>query len=64
MALPIQDYALIGNLRGGLSARWLDRLACLPRFDDAACFCALLGTPEHGRWLLAPRSIRRTTKVS
>lgn len=27
---------------------------CVPRFDSAACFAALLGTPEHGRWLLAP----------
>jgi GH15 family glucan-1,4-alpha-glucosidase len=41
------------------SIDWL----CLPRFDDAACFAALLGTPEHGRWLLAPavpvRQVRR-----
>ena len=27
---------------------------CLPRFDSAACFAALLGGPEHGRWLIAP----------
>src|SRR5262249_48381877 len=27
---------------------------CLPHFDSAACFSALLGTPEHGRWLIAP----------
>jgi GH15 family glucan-1,4-alpha-glucosidase len=41
------------------SIDWL----CLPRFDAAACFAALLGTPEHGRWLLAPavpvRHVRR-----
>jgi GH15 family glucan-1,4-alpha-glucosidase len=28
---------------------------CMPRFDSAACCAALLGTPEHGRWLLAPK---------
>src|SRR5947209_6799591 len=57
MSTPrIEDYALLGDLqaaglveRGG-SIDWL----CFPRFDSGACFAALLGTPENGRWLLAP----------
>lgn len=61
----IGDYALIGDCETAAlvsregSIDWL----CLPRFDSAACFAALLGTPEHGRWLLAPagpaRRVRR-----
>ncbi|MGE3540756.1 MAG: glycoside hydrolase family 15 protein [Candidatus Tectimicrobiota bacterium] len=62
MPSPLEDYALIGDCQtAALVARngsidWL----CLPRFDSGACFAALLGTPEHGRWLLAPTAPIRT----
>jgi GH15 family glucan-1,4-alpha-glucosidase len=56
MASKIEEYALLGDCetcalvgRDG-SVDWL----CWPRFDGGACFAALLGGPENGRWLIAP----------
>src|SRR4051794_1020875 len=52
----IEDYGLIGDLESAAlvgrngSLDWL----CLPRFDSASCFSALLGDERHGRWLVAP----------
>ena len=52
----IEDYGLIGDLQAAAlvgrdgAIDWL----CVPRFDSASCFTALLGDARHGRWLLAP----------
>jgi GH15 family glucan-1,4-alpha-glucosidase len=59
----LEDYGLIGDLRSaalvgrGGSVDWL----CVPRFDSASCFSALLGDERHGRWLVAPASEVRAT---
>ena len=54
--MKIEDYALIGDCHSAAlvgrdgSIDWL----CWPRFDSGACFAALLGGREHGRWKIAP----------
>src|SRR5207237_3651129 len=61
----IEDYALLGDLETAalVSREGSIDWCCFPRFDSGACFAALLGTPEHGRWLLAPASpIRAVTR--
>jgi GH15 family glucan-1,4-alpha-glucosidase len=66
MNAPIEDYGIIGNSftaalvsRGG-SIDWL----CLPRFDSESVFAALLGEPQHGRWLIEPAGevVRRSRR--
>ena len=60
----IEDYALIGDCRSAAlvsregSIDWF----CCPRFDSEACFAALLGTRQHGRWLIAPHAPARVTR--
>jgi len=58
---PLEDYALLGDTESAalVSAHGSIDWLCFPRFDSPACFAALLGTPEHGRWLLAPSDGRR-----
>src|SRR5574339_24899 len=54
--MHLEDYAFIGDTHTGAlvgrngSIDWL----CLPRFDSRACFAALLGNEQNGRWMIAP----------
>ncbi|MDB5982251.1 MAG: glycoside hydrolase family protein [Pseudomonas sp.] len=56
MAALIEDYALLGNCKTAAlvakdgSLDWL----CFPRFDAPACFAALLGNEDNGRWKIGP----------
>ncbi|HSR99171.1 MAG TPA: glycoside hydrolase family 15 protein [Kofleriaceae bacterium] len=66
MTLPIEDYAMIGDCetaalvgRDG-SIDWL----CWPRFDSDACFAALLGGEQHGRWQIGPADPSAARAVS
>jgi GH15 family glucan-1,4-alpha-glucosidase len=65
MSRPIDDYAVISDMRTAAlvsrdgSINWL----CLPRFDSAACFAALLGDESNGHWTVAPAgAIRRSRR--
>ena len=64
MAGRIEDYALIGDCQTAAlvgrdgSIDWL----CWPRFDSSACFAALLGRPEHGRWKISPAESFKTVR--
>ncbi|MGH9530027.1 MAG: glycoside hydrolase family 15 protein [Terriglobales bacterium] len=61
----MEDYAMIGDCHTAAlvskqgSIDWL----CLPQLDSAACFAALLGTPDNGHWSISPaepiKAVRR-----
>ena len=66
MSNPIEDYALIGDCETAAlvsksgSIDWL----CWPRFDSEACFSALLGGSDRGRWQIVPAGSASGTRVS
>src|SRR2546427_1989698 len=64
MSCRIEDYAIVGDCESAAlisrngSIDWL----CWPRFDSDACFAALLGDTNNGRWLIATQGNPRTTR--
>ena len=58
MSIPLERFGMIGDgetaalVSDGGSIDWL----CLPRFDSPACCAALVGTPDHGHWSIAPQA--------
>ncbi|HEY0792795.1 MAG TPA: glycoside hydrolase family 15 protein [Chthoniobacterales bacterium] len=63
--MKIEEYGFIGNTHTGAvvgldgSIDWLG----FPRFDSEACFAALLGNADNGRWRLSPsKPVRNTTQ--
>lgn len=65
MAGAIEDYALLGDCRSAAlvsregSIDWL----CLPRFDSASPFAALLGKQENGHWQIAPDDVLEVSRA-
>ena len=56
VSLKLEDYGFVGDTHTAAligmngSIDWM----CLPRFDSAACFAALLGEEQNGCWRIAP----------
>jgi GH15 family glucan-1,4-alpha-glucosidase len=64
VASRIEQYAMVGDTQTAAligddgSIDWL----CAPRFDSGACFAALLGGDDHGRWFIGPAAGGRATR--
>jgi len=56
MSVKLEDYGVVGDTHTAAligmngSIDWM----CLPRFDSAACFAAILGGEQNGCWRIAP----------